>query len=584
MKIIFPFLYLLVCSVISSVHAQITPVNTGDIETFAQLLNAQSHVKSLGLSDLSETQFTIHWIYPDRRAARTFMKRISSYAGSQNVEIRYHWSWPDSLSSTDHSIPIVIFSSEMRWPAWFTEFNGYKIRIGSMSSDPFDGLQLDQAGTGTLDLAAQYIMDGIALDANGKIVTGSRVSYLSAEYLGLDKDFLYSKLDSILQLGLDSSAYPGAEVTIAYKGSVVYQKAVGYHTYNKVYRVRSDDMWDLASVTKVTAGVNALMTLYESDHLDLDKNLEDYFDYFRHSDKGELGLKRILTHSAGLTPYLVYYAMARKDNGDYVRNTVSGTRHGHFNYSVTDSIFISDRFSNFIYKAIKESSLKPGNKYEYSGLFFLLIPDLVKQLTGKTMDTFLDRSVFEPMGAAHTSFNPSRDYNIHSIVPTEVDHVWRNQLIHGAVHDEAAAVLGGISANAGLFSTGIDLVKMGETWRRNGQYGGKSFWSPETISTFTRCYYCDEGNRRALGFDRPPLPEHDYLSYMSPLASQESFGHSGFTGTMIWVDPTHEYTFVFLSNRVHPTRENSKLYSLNIRPDLHSVLYKSIERQKVSVE
>ncbi|HLT93006.1 MAG TPA: serine hydrolase, partial [Membranihabitans sp.] len=188
--------------------------------------------------------------------------------------------------------------------------------------------------------------------------------------------------------------------------------------------------------------------------------------------------------------------------------------------------------------------------------------------------------LFHPLGAHHTAFNPAGSYPIHQIIPTEVDQVWRKQLVHGGVHDEAAAVLQGLSTNAGLFSSAQDLIKLGETWRRKGQFGGQQFWSPETIETFTRCYYCDEGNRRGLGFDRPPLPEHDYLSYMSPLASHESFGHSGFTGTMMWVDPAEEYTFVFLSNRVHPSRENTKLYSLNIRPDLHGVLYKTLEKSR----
>lgn len=580
MKMIRFGVFLLCCAYFTTINAQITPVSTGDIEEFAAILKSHPNVSPLDVTDLSNTIFTIHWLYPDRRSSRVFLDRISSYVGGQNVEIKYHWNWPDSLVDSVHHIPLVVYDSEMSWPSRFSDFKGFKIRIGPHGPAGSDELQLDQAEPGIIDLAAQFIMNGITRDDGGQIVTGSRVSYLSAEYFGLDEAYLNAQLDSILQLGLDSGAYPGAGVSIAYKGSVVYQKSVGYHTFDNVYRVRSHDMWDLASVTKVTAGVNSLMSLYESGNLDLDKNLGDYFGYFRHSDKGDLSLKRILTHSAGLTPYLVYYAMAQKDNGKYKRNTVSFTRHGNFNYAVTDSIYISDRFPDFIYRAIKESALKSGNKYEYSGLFFLLIPDLVKQLTGHTMDTFLDQNTFNPMGAHHTAFNPSWNYNIHQIVPTEVDQVWRKQLVHGSVHDEASAVLGGVSGNAGLFSTGNDLLKIGETWRRNGRFGGKTYWSPETIRTFTRCYYCDEGNRRALGFDRPPLPEQDYLSYMSPLASQESFGHSGFTGTMIWVDPAVDYTFVFLSNRVNPTRENSKLYRLNIRPDLHSVLYKAIERAR----
>lgn len=581
MKIILPCL-LLCFACLSPIYCQISPVNSDDIETFADILQDQPFVKPLGLTDLSNSRFIIHWIYPDRRASRTFLDRIGCYAGDQNVNIQYHWNWPDSLETTSHQIPLVVYDSDMTWPSRFSHFKGFKIRIGPKDSSSFDGLQLNHAGLGIIDLTAQYIMNGIKLDDGGNIVTGSRVSYLSAEYLGVDENYLYEQLDSILQLGLDSAAYPGAQVSIVYKGSVIYQKSVGYHTFDKVYRVRNHDMWDLASVTKITAGVNSLMSMYEDDVFDLDKTLGDYFSEFRNSDKGDLTMKRILTHSAGLIPYMVYYAMIQKENGKYDRNTLARTRHGNFNYAVTDSIYVSDKFQDFIFESIRESTLNPGNKYEYSGLFFQMIKELVIQQTGTPLDVYLDRKVFNPLGANNTAFNPSWSYNLHQIIPTEFDRVWRHQLVHGSVHDEASAVLGGVSANAGLFSTGSDLIKIGETWRRSGQFGGKTYWSPETIRTFTQCYYCDEGNRRALGFDRPPLPEQDYLSYMSPLASQESFGHSGFTGTMLWVDPTAEYTFVFLSNRVHPTRENTKLYSLDIRPKLHSVLYKAIERRKIN--
>lgn len=572
--------WLLMVFLLARVEAQNTPVCTETISEFAELLKDQPHVSPLDIADLSRVNFTVHWIYPDRRAARVFLNRISAYVGNQHVSIKYHWDWPDSLSQAEDQIPIVVFGSENTWPTRFSNIQGYKIVIGSSGNGSPDGLQMPHAGKGMMDLAAQYILNGITLDDQGKLTTGSRVSYLCAEYFGLDEHYLYQKLDSILELGLDSGAYPGAQVSIAYKGSVIYEKAVGYHTYDSIYRVRNHDLFDLASISKVTAGVNSLMFLYEAGKLELNNTLGDYFRYFRNTDKGDLELKRILTHSAGLTPYLVYYNMAQKENGKYRRNTLASTSHGKFNYAVTDSIFVSDRFSEFIYKSIKESPLKSGNKYEYSGLFFLLIPDLVNQLTGSPLDEFLDRSLFDPLGAHQTAFNPVDNYPIHQIVPTEVDQVWRGQLVHGGVHDEASAVLGGISTNAGLFSSGPDLIKIGETWRREGEYGGRRYWSSETIRTFTQCYYCNEGNRRALGFDRPPLPDQDYVSYMSPLASQQSYGHSGFTGTIMWVDPEADYTFVFLSNRVHPTRENSKLYTLNIRPSLHSVLYQAIEKSR----
>ena len=557
-----------------------------DIEEFADLLKNQDAVSPLNITDLKDKKFIIYWLYTDRRSAKVFQNRISSYAGDQNTRLIYRWTWPDTLIISDNQIPIVIYGKDMTWPSRFSSYEKYfRIRIGPQNQLDFNtndssttGLYLAEGRKGIMDLAAQYIMNGITLNELGKIIPAERIAFLSPAFFGLDEGYITQQLDSILQMGLDSAAYPGAEITVAYKGAVIYQKAIGYHSYEKIYSVRLHDLYDLASLTKVVGGVNALMMMYDHGQFSLDKTLSDYFPYFKRSDKGTLGMKRILTHSAGLTPYLVYYEMAKKNNGRFYKNTLSPTRHGNFTHAVTDSIFVSDKFSRFIYKSIKDSPLQPGHEYKYSGLFFLLIPDLVKQKTGQSLDHYLEDSVFHSLGAYNTVYNPLNLFNINQIVPTETDQVWRHQIVQGQVHDEAAAVLGGVSANAGLFSTGMDLIKIGETWRRNGRYGGKQYWSPETMNTFTSCYYCEEGNRRALGFDRPPLPDQPRNSYMSPLASQESFGHSGFTGTIIWVDPAVDYTFVFLSNRVNPTRQNNKLSSLNIRPALHSVLYEALER------
>ncbi|MBY5957233.1 serine hydrolase [Membranicola marinus] len=573
------YLSLMIMWMSASVYSQSGMMSPGEIDEFSKILRSQGQVSPLDLSDLSQSTFKIYWLSPDRRASLNFEQRIAAYAGGQNTTMEYRWTWPDELITTRGEIPIVVFTSEHPWPdtlPWSSK--GFRIRLGAPLDTHFAGLQLPDPRRSWMDLAAQYIFGGITLGSNGKIVTGKRVSYLPASYFGLDEEYLYQRLDSILQLGLDSAAFPGAELAIAYKGSVIYQKSVGYHTYKDIYSVRPHDLYDLASLTKVVSGVNSLMTLYDEGKFDLNKNLEDYFPYFNGSDKGALSMKRILTHSAGFVPGMGYYNMAKKKNGRYFRNTLSLTPHGQYDYAITDSIYTSQKFNKFIYKSIKESPLKPGNEYKYSGLFFLLIPDLVVNQSGLTLDTYMQKTFFDPIGAFDTEFNPTRTHPIHQIVPTEVDDYWRHQLVHGKVHDEGAAVLGGVSANAGLFSTGTDLIKIGEAWRRNGTYGGKRYWSAKTVDIFTRCYYCDEGNRRALGFDRPPLPDQPANSYMSPLASQESYGHSGFTGTMIWVDPAKEYTFVFLSNRVNPTRDNSKLYRFNIRPALHSVLYEALEK------
>ncbi|GAA5220611.1 hypothetical protein GCM10025777_12410 [Membranihabitans marinus] len=427
---------------------------------------------------------------------------------------------------------------------------------------------------------AQYLFKGVRLVDGHRLETDERISFLPAAYYGLDEEYLYSRLDSILELGLDSMAYPGAQLAISYKGSVIYQRNIGYHTYDKKLLVRKDDIYDLASLTKVVAGVSALMSLYDNNLFDIHATLKSYFPDFSKSPKGDLSFDRILSHSAGLKPYLVYYQMAEKNNHKYYRNTFARYSNKKYPYPIRDNLYLSDNFIKFIKKSIIDSPLDlPGN-YVYSGLSFLLYPELVFNQTGQPIDQFLKQQIYAPLGAARILYNPSSDLHLNQIIPTEVDGEWRQRLVHGQVHDEAAAVLNGVSTNAGLFANAIDLTKLAESWRRGGQYGGSTYWQDSTIQLFTSCTYCDEGNRRALGFDRPPLPDSHYNSYMSPLASQTSYGHSGFTGTMMWVDPSYDYTFVFLSNRVYPTRENKKIYSLNIRSELHSILYQAVNKRR----
>ncbi|WP_236976399.1 serine hydrolase domain-containing protein [Membranihabitans maritimus] len=552
------------------------------INQFIQTVESTDSPFQIEADDLSEFTIQIYWINTDRRYTDCFVDRLESYIDAGKIDLEYRWTWP--TKDTQNSLTIFVIDPETEIPDTIVQDRALIISAGKRLKSTIPR-QIPSYSIGDnyngfiFDLLAQYLFKGIRITEKRTLATDTRLSFLSPGYMGLDSQWLNFQLDSILQSGIDSMAYPGAEIVIVYKGSVIYQKSIGYHSYDKKFLVRDRDLYDLASVTKVTAGVSSLMSLYDNGEFHINEPLKTYFPFLAHSNKGDLSMKRVLTHSAGLKPYMVYYKMAESNNGKFQKHTLSPTRHGEFSYPITDSIYASDKFNKFIYNAIDTSGLNPGNKYVYSGLSFLLFPDLVKTKTGNTIDQFLYTTVYEPMGAHKIKYNPLSYYPLNHMPPTEMDNFWRNQLVRGKVHDEAAAVLGGVSTNAGLFSNALDLAKLGETWRRKGTYGGRQYWETATLELFTKCGYCEEGNRRALGFDRPPLPKSDYSSYMSPLASQSSYGHSGFTGTMIWIDPEYSYTFVFLSNRVHPTRSNTKLYSQDIRSNLHSVLYEELNKK-----
>jgi len=402
------------------------------------------------------------------------------------------------------------------------------------------------------------------------------LSYSSPQSVGIDSTYLYHTLDSILQTSIDSAAFPGAQLLVARKGKIVYNKNVGYHTYAKKRPVQFGDLYDLASVSKTTTATPALMYLYDKGLFDLDAKWQDYFSGFDNSNKADLDFRSVLAHQAKLIPYIVFWAKAKRKNGSYKWFTFKTKPSERFPIRITDHLFLHRNYKKKIYKGIKKSKLREEVGYKYSGLSFLLFPDFVKAATGQAFDEFLYQTFYRPIGAKRLVFNPNNYYPLEEIVPTELDTFFRKTLVHGSVHDENAAMLGGISSNAGLFGNATDLAKLLQLFLNGGSYGGKQYIQASTIKEFTSCQFCEQDNRRGLGFDKPLIEYDAKAAYIAKSASPESYGHSGFTGTFFWVDPAEDLLVVFLSNRVHPTRANRKLYSLNIRPSLHQAVYDAL--------
>lgn len=437
------------------------------------------------------------------------------------------------------------------------------------------------------DYAAQLIFGGI--EAKGKLPitvndkwqrgfglnTGKpiRFEYTQPEAVGINSIVLEDSINSIMQAALDSMAFPGAQILLAKDQKVFYHKTFGYHTYDRTQQVRKDDIYDLASITKVTAATAGLMKLHDYGVFDLDARLKDYFPYFRWSNKRNLNFRDILTHNARLKPWIAYYQTTTRKSGKFRRKTLSRDSSESYNIRLAENLFLHQDYKKKIYKMIKKSPLNAQEGYTYSGLAFYIFPDLITRKTGVRYPNYLYNQYYTPLGAGTITFNPYQKFPLERIVPTEQDDYFRNRLLHGVVHDEGAAMMDGISGNAGLFSTANDLAKMWQMYMNMGEYGGRRYISHQTMQKFSICQYCETGNKRALGFDKPDLEYDSLQSSVAKGASLETFGHSGYTGTLVWADPDANLLFIFLSNRVYPTRDNRKLYTMNIRPRIHNVVY-----------
>ena len=404
---------------------------------------------------------------------------------------------------------------------------------------------------------------------------GDRLIMGSPDDVGIDAEKLETGIADIVNRAIDSMAFPGAQILIAKEGVIFYQKAFGYHTYAKEIPVDTTAIYDLASITKATAATLALMRLRDMELFDPNQTMGYYFPKVARRKKRKLVMREVLAHQAGLKPWIPYWSESQRRNGKFRRKTVSRDSSVWYPYRIsTTGLFMHrDFIRKKLYKMIRKSKVSKKKEYVYSGLVFYLIPELVRRLTGKPFDQFLYDEFYEPMGAHTLKFNAGKYFDKQNIVPTEIDTFFRMQTLHGVVHDEGAAMMLGISGNAGLFGNAGDLAKIYQMLLNGGKFEGKTYLTPGTIQEFTSCQFCESGNRRGMGFDKPLVEYDPELSSVAKAASPASFGHSGYTGTLVWADPQNDLLFVFLTNRVYPTRNNSKIYDLNVRPDIHNLVY-----------
>lgn len=443
----------------------------------------------------------------------------------------------------------------------------------------------------TQELAAQAIFG--AIGANGRLpVTASsfyqcgdgrtlqpigRMGYKLPEELGIRSEGL-AAIKTIVQDGIKARAYPGAQVVVAVDGQVVLNEAYGHSTYAAKRLVRTDDLYDLASITKVASTTLALMKLVDEGKVELDKPLGHYLTEIEgdHPAHARMSLRDILTHQAGLKPFVPFQNKLMK-NGAFKPGVASDTASATHGVRVAEGLYVRNEYRDSLLHWVLSTPLEAKGNYVYSDMGYYLLQEMIERITGTSLDQYVRAQFYNPLGATTLTYRPHERFAKTRIAPTEDDKLFRQRLVWGDVHDPGAAIKGGVAGHAGLFGSANDLAKVMQMLANGGEYSGKRYISETVVNEFTKCQFCapnGTGNRRGLGWDKPVRsgkggPTCACVSYAS-------FGHTGFTGTMAWVDPEQKVVYIFLSNRVNPSAEVNKLAELGIRTQVQEVVHAAV--------
>jgi len=437
----------------------------------------------------------------------------------------------------------------------------------------------------TQQLVPQLVFGGI--EAKGKLpvsVAGFkegtgvstkkiRLNYVLPEEIGINSDSL-NNIDSIALKGIEDRAYPGCQILVAKDGHVFYNKSFGHHTYDNKIEVKNSDLYDVASVTKVAVTTAIVMKIHEEGTLHLDSTLSAYLPEIVDSTKYEnIVIKDMLAHQARFQPWIPFYAATLTD-GKLNPRFYKPTKSSFYNTQVAENIYIFKNYKNAILKRITDTDLRRNKKYKYSDIGYYFLKEIIEKKTKRPLDFVIDSMYYNKLGLQYATYNPRNKFDLTQITPTENDLIFRKQLVHGYVHDQGAAMMGGIGGHAGLFSNANDLAIIMQMYLNKGTYGGEKFVNPSTVEYFTKANFKTNDNRRGIGFDKPVFNLDGGPT--CNLVSLDSYGHSGFTGTRVWADPKNGLVYIFLSNRVYPDAENWKLVRQDIRTRIEEAIYKAL--------
>lgn len=515
-------------------------------------LNADRYRDSTTLNDLEDDLKYYHTVIIAMNEEMTtngrYFNFLNNVAKNKQVIVAF-FGEGKALSAFDHVIFPIVWTSEVSEEAAMVS---PQIIFGGIAAQH----------TLTKNYSSRYKI------GSGYKTTVTRLKYTVPEDAQVNSDDL-NEIESIVNEGIKGKAAPGMVVLVAKDGKVIYNKAFGSHTYENIRPDQVTDIFDMASVTKVTATTPSVMRLVEQKKLKLDTNVAAYIAKARNTPMNGINVREVMLHQAGFIPYIPFHNYIKE--GDYSPDSSAA-----YPTKVADGYYVKKGFFNdFMWPKMLNSPIKTRGSYVYSDISMYVMQDIVEHIAEKPLDQYVLDNFYTPLGMQTAGFLPRNRFAKDRIVPTEDDKVFRKTLLEGYVHDQGAALKGGVAGHAGLFASANDLAIFYQLMLNKGTYGGEQYFKPETVQMFTTKQ--SPISRRGLGFDR--WDPDTAKKYPSQLASPQTFGHTGYTGIGVWVDPSRNLTYVFLSNRVHPT-VSEQLGRLNIRPRIQDAIIKAVDKGK----
>lgn len=454
--------------------------------------------------------------------------------------------------------------------------------------DDIEGLVVSYQNSDISQVVSAELLFG-AIEAKGKLPVSinssfhineglstkklNRLGFTTPENEGMNP-LILSKIDAIAQKAIDGKMTPGMQVLVARKGNVIFQKSYGYHTYDNTTKVSNSDLYDVASISKMISTLPNVMQLYDQNKVNLDTKLKKMVPLFSKTNKENINFKDLMTHYAGIQAWIPFYKATLDTENKPLEKYYHKIADSQFSTKVADGLFIRNDYHDTIMKIIVNSPLSIKREYKYSDFTFIILKEYLERKTKKKLEVLSQKNFYSSLGMNNTLYNPLEKFDENGIAPTEVDNYFRHQVVQGYVHDMAAAMEGGIAGHAGIFSNAMDVAKMMQLFLQKGNYGNKQYFSEKTFDAFNTSYYSSEGVHRGLGFDKRIGKDGSTCACVS----ESSFGHTGFTGNIAWVDPETEIVYVFLSNRTYPevSSEGNKLSKEKIREDIQQIIQEAI--------
>ncbi|MDD4778390.1 MAG: glycoside hydrolase family 3 N-terminal domain-containing protein [Fermentimonas sp.] len=549
----------------------------GDVTTY----QAQTTLAATQISDLNKHDLVIVSIHSDKLSDLASLQKLADDKPLIFVLFASPYTLGKFNLTTANAMSVVV------------AYDNSEFAQMSAAQGIFGGIAM----SGKLPLSAGTFKEGTGIDTEK-----TRLSYSMPEEVGL-QSIQFDNIEHIALEGIRQRAYPGCQILVAKDGVIIYQREFGNMNYGDSPDVTSETVYDLASVTKASATLPAVMKLYDEKKLALQDNLGKFVKETKGSNKENIRIRSLLLHESGIVSFIPYYVTAidkesysgalfgsrshifharyagawGRTDYKFHPDMISSKASEEFYMPVAKNMYASDKMHSALLKDVIDTPLQRVGQYRYSCLNFMMLKETVENISGVDLDNFVQSNFFNRLGSTTTTFLPLRYIDADRIAPTENDPFFRKQHLRGYVHDEGAALFGGISGNAGLFSNANDLAKLYQMWLNEGEYGGERYLSKETVELFTTAK--SSISRRGMGFDKPD-PRNTRANPTSPGTPLEVYGHTGFTGTSFWVDPTNDMIYIFLSNRVNPARSPDRLSSLEIRERIQEELYKALGNNK----